>query len=164
MFEGFFGFTLSFFYSLYKNPLDVLKNYKNKEKRSNSDFGILIFCLIIYIILSGLKNSFRVITTKVYTPMTTTFAEYILNPIYNTVDFALVNDFKFNGNRNYAYFFINLIIGLIISFFGLVYNEFLILFFCNLDKETHQQISTRSILEKDFINLEDIDNDEDINT
>ena len=160
MFEGFFGFTLSFFYSLYKNPFDVLKDYKNKEERSNSDFGILIFCLIIYIILSGLKNSYRVITIKVYTPMTTTSADYILSPIYNTVDFALDDDFKPEGKKSYPYFFINLIIGLIISFFELVYTEFLILFFCNLDKETHQQISKRCTLEKKIIALENIDNNE----
>ena len=161
MFEGFFGFTFTFFFSIYKNPIDILKDYKNNNGNYNSKFAILIFCLIIYIILCGLKNSFRLITTRVYTPMTTTFAEYILNPIYNTINFALDDDFKSKGKRSYPYFFINLIIGLIISFIGLVYNEFLILFFCNLDKETHRQISRRCTLEKELIILEDIDNDED---
>ena len=164
MFEGFFGFVFSFFYCLYQNPLDVLKEYKNKKGRSKSDFGILIFCLVIYTILSGLKNSFRVITTKVYTPMTTTSLDYILNPIYNSVFFALEYDFMSKRKRNYAYFFINLVIGLIISFFGFVYNEFIILFFWNLDKETHLQISRRSTLDEVFIKLEDIDEDEDIET
>ena len=157
-FEGLFGFILTFFYCLYENPFNVLKEYKNNK--ANSDFGILIFCLIIFTILSGLKNSFRVTTTKVYTPMTTTSLDYILNPIYISIDFALGEDFINKGKRNYAHFFINLIISLIISFFSLVYNEFLILFFCNLDKETHQQISRRSTLDEKFIYLEDIDEDD----
>ena len=161
MFEGFFGFIFAFFYCLYENPFKVLKDYKNNKEHSNSDFGILIFCLIIFTILSGLKNSFRVTTTKVYTPMTTTSLDYyILNPIYISIDFALGEDFINKGKRNYAHFFINLIISLIISFFSLVYNEFLILFFCNLDKETHQQISRRSTLDEKFIYLEDIDEDD----
>ena len=93
--------------------------------------------------------------------MTTTSLDYILNPIYMSIDFALQEDFLSKGERNYAYFFINLIISLIISFLGLVYNEFLILFFCHLDKDTHLQISRRGNLDGDIIYLEDIDPDDD---
>ena len=159
IFEGFFGFILTFFYCLYQSPFDILKKYKNNN--SKSDFGILIFCLIVYMILSGLKNAFRVITTKVYTPMATTFLDYIANPIYLIVAFALGEDFMENRNRRYAYFFINLITSLIISFVSLVFNEFLILFFCNLDKDTHRQITIRSSFDEEFINLEDIDGNDD---
>ena len=159
MLEGFFGFIFAFCYCLYQNPFTVLKDY-NKE-HSNSEFGILIFCLIIFIILSGLKNSFRVITTKVYSPMTTTFLDYILNPIYISIDFALGEDFIYKGKRKYAHFFINLAISLFISFLGLVYNEFLILFFCNLDKDTHLQISRRCSIDENFIYLDDIDANDD---
>ena len=159
-FEGFFGFILTLCYCLYQSPFDILKEYK--KEHSKSDFGILIFCLILFVILSGLKNSFRVITIKIYTPMATTFLDYVANPIYLIVSFALAEDFTEKGKRRYAYFFINLITSLIISFSSLVFNEFIILFFCNLDKDTHQQITIRSTLDEDFINLEDIDgNDED---
>ena len=159
MLEGFFGFIFSFCYCLYQNPFTVLKDYK--KEHTNSEFGLLIFCLIIFIILSGLKNSFRVITTKVYSPMTTTFLDYILNPIYISIDFALGEDFIYKGKRKHAHFFINLIISLIISFLGLVYNEFLILFFCNLDKDTHLQISRRCSIDENFIYLDDIDANDD---
>ena len=151
MFEGVFGFAFSLFHCIFKNPFDTLKDYKNNKEHSNSDFGLLIFCLIIYTILSGLRNSYRVITTKVYSPMTTTFIDYILNPIYISVDFALGKDFMKKGKRNYAHFFINLIIILIISFLGLVYNEFLILYFCNLDEDTYKQVSRRGSRETEFI-------------
>ena len=68
------------------------------------------------------------------------------------------------SKRNYAYFIINLIINLIISFFSLVYNEFLILYICNLDKETHQQISNRSAMDENIIYLDDIDDDDNYET
>ena len=161
MFEGVFGFSFSLFHCIYQNPFDALKDYRNNKEHSNSDFGLLIFCLIIYTILSGLRNSYRVITTKVYSPMTTTFTDYILNPIYISIYFALGKELMKKGKRNYAHFFINLIISLIISFLGLVYNEFLILFFCNLDKDTHLQISRRCSIDENFIYLDDIDANDD---
>ena len=61
LFEGIFGFTLSFFYGLYKSPFTEIINFR--KKASTSEFTIFIFALILYSILSGLKNSFRVLTT-----------------------------------------------------------------------------------------------------
>ena len=58
--------------------------------------------------------------------MATTSVEYILNPINYIIYFVLNLDFITNKERNYAYFFINLIIGVVISFFSLVFNELLI--------------------------------------
>ena len=63
--------------------------------------------------------------------------------------------------RNYAYFFINLIISIIISFFGFVFNEFIILFCCKLEKDTHQQIVKRSMVEEEILKLYEIDIEED---
>ena len=140
-FEGIFGFFFSIILSFKYDPFKELIKFK---KNKPSEFIILIFCLIIFLILSGLKNIFRVSTTKIFTPMATSSLEYILNPIYFIVYFALGKDFMTKGKRNYAYFFINLIIGLIISFSSLVFNELLILFFCNLDKDTYLQVSKRS--------------------
>ena len=49
------------FYSWFiNNPLDDIKIFK--QNNSTSDFSILILLLILYLILSGLKNSFRVTT------------------------------------------------------------------------------------------------------
>ena len=46
---------------------------------------------------------------------------------------------------------------LIISFFGCVYNEFIILFFCGLEKNTFKQVSLRSNTEKkEIYYLQDI--------
>ena len=84
MFEGIFGFILSFFYSLFYSPFGDFILFK--KNHSSSDFAILIFMLLLYSILSGAKNAFRVTTTKVYSPMATTFLDYILNPFYMIYD------------------------------------------------------------------------------
>ena len=111
--------------------------------------------------MSGFKNIYRVNTTKIFTPMVTSSCEYITNPIFIIVDFSLGEDFMAKGERrNYTYFFINLIISLIISFFYLIFNEFIILFFCDLDKDTHLEISKRSSQEEKLIKLESINDDE----
>ena len=160
--EGLFGFILSFIHGLFNNPLDDIKIFK--QNNSTSDFSILILLLILYLILSGLKNSFRVTTTKIYSPMTTTFLDYILNPFYMIYHFSFGDDFLSNEYRNYAYFFINLIISIIISFFGFVFNEFIILFCCKLEKDTHQQIVKRSMVEEEILKLYEIDMEEDTQT
>ena len=160
--EGLFGFILSFIHGLFNNPLDDIKIFK--QNNSTSDFSILILLLILYLILSGLKNSFRVTITKIYSPMTTTFLDYILNPFYMIYHFSFGDDFLSNEYRNYAYFFINLIISIIISFFGFVFNEFIILFCCKLEKDTHQQIVKRSMVEEEILKLYEIDIEEDTQT
>ena len=159
MFEGFFGFALTFFYGLYQSPFPEVIAYQ--KKATSTEFIVFIFALILYSILSGLKNSFRVTTTKIYTPMTTTFLDYILNPIYLIIDFSLGEDFNVKGEQNYIYFIINLILALIISFFGFVYNEFIIIFCCDLEIDTHQQISNRASIavednEEDVYDMQDI--------
>jgi len=156
--EGLFGFILSFIHGLFHSPFEEIIEFK--KINSTSEFTILIFLLIVYLALSGLKNAFRVATTKIYSPMTTTFVEYILNPFYLIYYFCSDNDFITNGNKNYAYFFINLIISLIISFFGFVFNEFIILFCCELEIDTHSQIVRRSIKEEEILNLSEINIDE----
>jgi hypothetical protein len=157
--EGLFGFILSFIHGLFHSPFEEIIEFK--KINSTSDFTILIFLLILYLALSGLKNAFRVATTKIYSPMTTTFVEYILNPFYLIYYFCSDNDFITNGNKNYAYFFINLIISLILSFFGFVFNEFIILFCCELEIDTHSQIVRRSMKEEEILNLSEINIDED---
>ena len=82
--------------------------------------------------------------------MTTTFMDYILNPFILIYYFAVGEDFISYGDRNYAYFFINLIISIIITFFGCVYNEFLILFCCGLQLNTHNQVTKRADIENEL--------------
>ena len=114
----------------------------------------------MYIVLCAGRNLYRVITTKLYSPMARTLTDYILNPIYMSVDFSLEKDFLRKGERNFAYFFVNLILSIIISFIGCVYDEFIVLFFCGLDHNTHAQVSTRAIFQKE-LDDKSLDKDDD---
>ena len=142
MYEGFFGFFLSFLFLFDDNYFkDFSKLYK---KIKINRFALFIFLLIVYTILSGCKNLFRVVTTKIYSPMVTTLQDYVLNPIYFIYYYGALHDFHKNGKLDIPYFIVNIIISLIISFFGCVYNEFIILFFCGLEVDTHDQVSKRA--------------------
>ena len=142
MYEGIFGFIITIFYCLIYNPFDIIITFYNNS--SKSEFGWLIFCFILYIILSGGKNTFRVVTTTILSPMTTNFMDYIINPPYIILYFYFEDDFKSKGKINYAYLSINFVISLIITFCGGVYNEGIILFFCGLEHNTHNQIINRA--------------------
>ena len=143
MYEGLFGFFISFLNLIDENYFhDFVDIYKDKNSK---EFALFIFLLIVFIILSGGKNLFRIVTTKIYSPMVTTLLDYVLNPIYLIYYYGAQGDFKKeDGKLDVAYFTINIIISLIISFFGCVYNEFIILFFCGLERNTHDQVSKRA--------------------
>ena len=107
------------------------------------------------------KYIFRVVTTKIFNPMATSFMDYILNPFFIILYFFTLNDFTINGERNYAYFILNLIISFVISFCGGVFNEFLILFCFKLEHDTHNQVTNRSIYENQISKIIEDDDDDD---
>ena len=99
---------------------------------------ILIFFLLIHLGLSSFKNIFRVLTIKSYSPMTRALAESIIDPF----DFIYLFIKKIN-----LYYFIAIAISLFaISFLLLVYNDFIVLYCCGLEYNTHLEIQKRSIL------------------
>ena len=144
-FEGLFGFVFTLIYGLFNNILIEIIQLRNN--RTISEFTLLILALALFMILSGGNNTFRLLTLKIYSPMTSTFMRYILNPIYIIYYFIFENDFISNGKRNYTYFIINLVLSLIMSFCGCVYNEFFILFCFGLERDTYYQVTWRSINE-----------------
>ena len=147
-FEGLFGFVFTLIYGLFNNILIEIIQLRNN--RTISEFTLLILALALFMILSGGNNTFRLLTLKIYSPMTSTFMRYILNPFYIIYYFIFENDFISNNQSNYAYFIINLIISLILSFCGCVYNEFLILFCFGLERDTHNQVTKRSVTENEM--------------
>ena len=153
MCEGIFGFCFGIGYSIFVSYYTSFKEYYDNNERSY--FVYVILALIAYMILSALHDLFRVMTNKVYSPMASALSEFGLNPIYMTLSFALVNDFKTKRIR-YLYFSLNLIITIIISLVGCVYNEFIILFFCGLEYETHREIVFRANITDKIHELDDI--------
>ena len=57
---------------------------------------------------------------------------------------AVLKDFQRHGNTDWFYLILNFVLAIIVSFFGCVYNEFIILFCCGLERDTHSQISERA--------------------
>ena len=142
MYEGIYGFFMTFFYFTIPDYLDDIK--KVYKTYSAGELILFTFLLLLYIVLCGGRNIFRVITTKLYSPMARALTDYFINPIYYIYDYSLGNDFIKQGEKDFNYFLINLIISLIISFCGGVYNEFIVLFCCGLERNTHDQISIRA--------------------
>ena len=159
MFEGFYGFFLSFSLLYFPELTMGLKTiYINN---SSGSFILFIFLLFVYFILCGLKNAYRVITTKLYSPMTRAFTDNFLNPLILIFYFGMGFDFiTHNKIISGFYFLVNFIVSVINSFFGLVFNEILILFCCGLERNTHAQISLRAD-SKFEIGLTEITDDDD---
>ena len=83
------------------------------------------------------------ITTKIYSPMIRNLTDNVLTPLYFVVNFFVGSDLQYE-KRNYLYFTINLILSIIILFSSFIYSEFIVLFCCGLETNTHDQISKRA--------------------
>ena len=159
--EGFFGLIFTFIAFLEDNPMIKLKNVYDKE--SSGSFTFFIFLLFCYCVLSGIANIYRLEVNKLYSPMTVTLSNYFLNPIIMIYNYIFGSDFTIRGNKNFPYFFINLILSFIISITGLVFNEFIVLFFCGLELNTYKQITTRAeSLNNEIIELRNMEDDNDL--
>ena len=156
--EGVFGIIITLIYCSIDNYFkDLIDYYKSKSK---DNFIGLIFLLFLYIILCGGRNAFRVITNKVYSPIAKTLTDYLLNPIYNIIEFSRKKDFVIGRKKNVLYFITNFIVSFVITICGCVYNEFIVLFCCKLEYNTHHEITRRaSILLEDITEYDNLDDD-----
>ena len=84
---------------------DISTVYK---KNSTAKFILFVFLLFLYLILCAIKNVFRIVVNKIYSPMTEFLTEYFLNPIYILYSYAVLNDFTHDGKTNIPYFIINI--------------------------------------------------------
>ena len=142
MIEGLFGIILAFIYSFIENPIDNIIEFYQKEKTIKIIY--LIICLTLFIILSGGRNSYRILTNKLYSPMTKAIADSFLDPLLILYYFFMGIDFKFKNEKNILYFISNLILSLIILFGGIVYSELLVIYHFNLEKNTHYEVARRA--------------------
>ena len=142
MTEGIFGILLSIIYSYIENPIDNIVDFYQKNNKIN--FIYLIICLIAYIILSGGRNSYKLLTIRLYSPMTKAIADFFLNPVLIIYYFFMGIDFKFENHKNILFFIINLILSIIIVFCGCIYSELFIVYHLNLERDTHREVSRRA--------------------
>ena len=143
--EGFFGILLCITFSVIskKNPLTTInKVYKELDVGESI---LLIFFFVLYFFLSAGVNIYKIICNVVYTPMAKSLPAYFLNPLFIIYYFIWENDFTSGGEQNYFYFIMNVILSIIIDIFALIYNEFFIINCFGLEKQTHYEISQRSL-------------------
>ena len=145
MIEGIYVFIMSLIYSILsnKNPFEGIIKYYNENKSSN--FIFLIITLFLFFILSGAYNVYKIYCNAIYSPIDRSLIDYFFNPLLNIHYFLNKTDF----NYNYIYFLLNEILGLIMNFFGCIYNEYIILFCWDLDHDTKDGIITRAFFEND---------------
>jgi hypothetical protein len=114
------------------------------EKFKNLDGKIyFIILLFLYFIFSGLKNIYRVSTIKLYSPMTRALAEIFLDPII--VMYTLYRDNEIYDYNFWAFYVINIICLIIMTFCSCVYNDFIVLYCWGLEYNTYGQITKRSL-------------------
>ena len=137
---------ISFFYIFYQTQKEILFLINLEAKI----FYIGLALLFMHFIISGITNIYKIYTIKFYSPLARALFDSIL-------DFTFFIYFSFNEDSedkkvNTYYFWINIILQLIIVFFSLVYNEFLVLYFWGMHTNTHLEIASRSLLME--LNLE----------
>ena len=160
MSEGIFEFIVGIIISIDNHPFKgIIKQY---EENNVSQFILLLFLLLLYLILSVMVNVYKIYCNVIYSPMARSLIDYLMNPFLNIYYFITDNDF----GGSYIYFFISEIICLIMDFFGCIYNEYIILYVCDLDHDTKDQISYRAettevLRVSNPANLEDYDFNDD---
>ena len=161
-YESVVGIILMFLYSYIRtNPFsEIIELYGDFE---TGKYILFIFLIFLYFVFCAGVNVCRVYCTVFYSPMYKTIGYYMLNPLLLIFCFFLENDFLYKGKQNILYMIINIILALIITFFGGVYNEFIILYCCGLEHGTHKEISNRAnqIGLFDLNDIHDDDNDDD---
>ena len=143
MLEGLVGFIISTIYSLILYFI-IKENIFEEISEFNYPVIFLILYLILYFILSGFKNAYRTATIYLFSPMTRIFTDSFIDPALIIYHYFMENDFLITYEQNLYYFITNLIISIIIVFCGLIYNEILVLFCCNLERDTYCEVSKRA--------------------
>ena len=149
MIEGIFGLIFTSIFSFFENPFEEIKDFYNDNK-DNNKFIFLILFLLIYFLFTAGKNVYRISTNILYTPMTLILTDSIMAPLL-----IIYYHFWENDLYNIFWFIINVIISFIMVFFGFVFNDFLVLYCCNLEHETYYEISKRAAKkENDKVNAD----------
>lgn len=158
--ESAFDIIFSLFMYLFKKPRRDISYLFNSNRYSTNEIIIIIILLLVYGILSGLKNIYRRYTVKLYSPMTRALAESLSDPIFVFVG-AFNEEFE-SCKYEIFHFSIIFFFSLIMVICSLIYNEFLIFYFCNMELETHVEITNRAkTVELTFKTIDDSGNQRD---
>ena len=136
MLEGVFQILFAFLTIVWTdNPLALFKNEKVKN-----NLTLFIFLFIAYVIFQIVVNIYRIYCNVIYSPMARSLIDYFLNPFINIFFFFYEKEFFDNS----FYFGITEFFCCIMSFFGCVFNEYIVLYCCGLECETQDEINDRA--------------------
>ena len=135
MIEGIFQLLMAFLTPIW--GYDPFKDFRQEKVQNN--LALFIFLFILYILFQIVVNIYRIYCNVIYSPMARSLIDYFLNPFINIYFFfAERKDFE-----NVAYFIVTEIFCCTMSFFGCVFNEYIILYCCDLESETQDEIADR---------------------
>ena len=124
--------------------LNEIKTFITQEK--TEDFYILLVLFTIYLVISGFRNIYRIHTVKYFSPMARALFELLLDPLIIIYNFWVKDeDIRDEIKNSRIYYIITVISLLLMSIFSLVYNDFLVLYCCGLEKETYLEIQKRAL-------------------
>ena len=150
-------FLISFFYFFQCDKEEIVSLF---------DVGLgkvflLLFLLAIHSVVFGFLNIYKLFTIKIYSPTTRILFDCLLD-VFLFIYYSIIDDNSKTKIFTF-YFWIISIFQIIIIFFNLVYNEFLVLYFCGMEKNTYLEIHKRATNKKGIDNIETVgvvDNDE----
>jgi hypothetical protein len=143
IYEGLIGIFLFIIFFI------VNKSYQKEGRNiliymSHFDWKLITFILLIilYTVISGFRNAYRVTTNKYYSPMSRALFESTFDPFLFIYNFFTLKIYDENRIK-WVYFGVVLFSLLVIGFLSLVYNDFLIISCCKLDFNTYRGINSR---------------------
>ena len=85
LYEGLFGIIISIIFSINREPFRNFIDVYNEN--TTGYFSLLIFLLLLFFILSIFVNVYKVYCNVVYSPMSRSLIQYLLNPFMNILFF-----------------------------------------------------------------------------
>ena len=141
MLEGAIGMFFCLLFTIHQDPFEQLKIIKKDHPEY---LKYLIICIFIFFLFSCGRNIYRIISNKLYSPTSKALFDYIFVPFFIIYYFTSFDDFTVHKKKKYYYFAINLILSFIIVICCLIYNDLIVLFFCNLEHDTYYEVSKRA--------------------
>ena len=142
---------------------DTYEDFKDIQCNRKILLPLIIF-FTLFLIINAFKNIYRVLTIQYYSSMTRALAESILDPFILYYFYLTIKDY---GNNNEVYFALIISCLLIIAFCSLVYNDFIVLYCCEMQTNTYREINNRlygnpkdAILNENDSDSDENDNDE----
>ena len=103
---------------------------------------LTIFLFIIYFIVCGFLNIYRLLTIKMYSPTTKSLFDSFFDVLFFI--YYTISDEKQIIKVNSLYFWIFVFTQIIIIFFSLVYNEFIVLYCYGMEANTYLEVNKRA--------------------